>query len=95
VAVTVLKQSGDPQLAEALRNLSEAIIASNEIQTDAKNQALEILSVLSTEATAPKERRHNTVVAALTSRLQELLGVAQGLTVLWAQWGPVIMSAFN
>jgi hypothetical protein len=28
VAVTVLKQSGDPQLAEALRNLSEAIIAS-------------------------------------------------------------------
>jgi len=95
VAVTILKQSGDPQLAEALRNLSEAIIASNEIQTDAKNQALEILSVLSTEATAPKERRHNTVVAALTSRLQELLGVAQGLTVLSAQWGPVIMSAFN
>lgn len=94
-ALTVIKQSGDMQLAAALKGLSEAVIASNAIQADVKNQMLEILSVLSTEATAPKERRHTTVISALISKFRELVGLAKDLSALWAQWGPVITAALG
>jgi hypothetical protein len=94
-ALTVIKQSGETQLAAALKGLSEAIIASNEIQTETKNQMLEILSVLSTEATAPKERRHSTVVGALIAKFRELVGLTKDLSALWSQWGPIITSALG
>lgn len=94
-AITVLKQSDDTRLVEALKKLSEAIISSNEIQTDAKNQLLEILSVLSAEATAPKEQRHTTVISALMSRFHELVSLTKDLSALWAQWGPVITSVLG
>jgi hypothetical protein len=43
---------------------------------------LEIVSVLSTEATARKERLPATVMGALITKLRELIGITKNLSAL-------------
>lgn len=95
VALTTLKQGGDRAIAAALQSLTEALIANRELQEKAKNQALEILSFIATEATAPKEKRRFAVIRPLLTELSTLLQGAAALSQLWNQYGPIIAAFFS
>jgi len=82
--VTVLKTEGNMELAEAVTALSEAVIKSREIADNDKNKILELLSSLSEEALAPKEKRKTAVAKILLSELSDMLG---GITTISAIWG--------
>jgi hypothetical protein len=94
-AITVLRQSGDQIVSTAIQALTEAIIADTAATEELKNQAIEILSVLATEATAPKEQRRRAVIKTLVLELSTLLGGAVALEQLWHQYSPVFMSLFQ
>jgi hypothetical protein len=94
-AITVLRQSGDQTVSAAIQALTEAIIADRTATEELKNQALEILSVLATEATAPKEQRRKAVIKTLVLELSTLLGGAAALEQLWHQHSPTLMSLFQ
>lgn len=94
VSVTSLQQSGDNQLAEAIKELTNAVVASTELQNDAKNQLIEIISVISAEATAPPERQRKGVVKVLTEQLKNILQISAQLTQIWSVCGPIIVEAF-
>lgn len=73
-SVTVLKSEGNTELAIAVAALSEAVIKSNDIANNQKNQILELLSALSEEAVAPREKRKIAVAKAVLADLSAILG---------------------
>jgi len=95
VSVTSIEQSGDSQLANAIKELANAVVSSNELQDETKNQLIEILSVVSSEATAPVERQRKGVVKVLIEQFKNALCISAQLTQLWATWGPIIVASFS
>jgi hypothetical protein len=94
-AVTTLKQSGESNAAETFTKLTEAVAKDPQLTLEQKNQIVELLSVLSTEATAPKERRRGAAMLPLLERLSTLVSGAASLTQLWAQYSPAIERLFS
>jgi hypothetical protein len=93
VSITMLKQNGDTQLAEALTKLSEAVLANTVLQAHQKNEALEILSLIANEASAPPNRRRTSALKPLLSRLRDIISTAGDLTTIWQQWGTVVLDS--
>jgi hypothetical protein len=94
-AVTTLKQSGESAAADTFTKLTEAVAKDAQLTPEQKNQVMELLSVLSTEATAPKERRRSAAMLPLLERLSNLLSGAASLSQLWAQYSPTIERLFS
>lgn len=95
VDISVMKKSGNADLSEAFTQLTDAIVNSDELNTDQKNEAIEILSFISHEAVTQKAKRRATTAKSLLSRFKDIISVTGGLTTLWQEWGQVILKLFN
>ncbi|MDE2059349.1 MAG: hypothetical protein KGL31_00670 [candidate division NC10 bacterium] len=93
-AVTVLRHSGDPQLATAILELSQAVLNSSALIADTKAKIVDILSVLASEATAPKGRRRLAAIGPLLQEIATLVGGAAGLAEIWDRVRPILEAAF-
>jgi hypothetical protein len=93
-ALTILKSGAEADLGEAIKGLSQAILSS-QIGNKEKDEALEILSVLSAEATSPKAKRRASTMKVLWSRLKEIVGMANDLAQAWSNYSPLIFAAFG
>lgn len=93
--VTVLKTKGNIELAQAVTELFEAVIKSTETSNDLKNQIIELLSVISSEAVAPKEKRRRAVLTAVISELSEILSTIGSLASLWEKVKDIFEQFFN
>lgn len=94
-AVTALGAAHEEGVADAVKALAEAVAASTGATAEQKNQVLEILSVLATEATAPKEKRRSAAMRPLLQELSTHVGAIASLAPLWLQYGPVLVQAFR
>lgn len=94
VAISSIDSEGNQEVAQALNELTTAVIKSTEIQGDIKNQIVELLSLIASEATAPRERQRKGAMKALISQLKDLLSIGSDLTRLWGKWGPMIQNIF-
>ena len=95
VAITNLKQSGNDQLANAINILTDSVIASNDLQNKIKDELIEILSFISSEATAPPERQRKAIAKSVIKKFEDTLSVSTQLTQLWTTWGPHIVDTFS
>jgi len=93
--VSVLKTTGNAELAQAITQLSEAVIQSGEIVTDVKNQIIELLGAISSEAVAPKRKQRKAVVKAILSELSETLKTVASLASLWESVKAVLEHFFG
>jgi len=93
-AVSVLKQSGDSQLATAILALSQAVLNTQSLDTDTKAKLIDILSMLATEATAPKERRRAAAIRPLLQEIATYIEGVAGLADLWNRVRPILEAAF-
>jgi hypothetical protein len=94
-AVTVIGQQGAPELASALKKLTEAIASTTSLDFAAQKEALDIVAVLSTESALPKEQRRTGVARPLISRLREVLSVAADLATIGQAALPLLAAAFG
>jgi hypothetical protein len=92
--LTILKNGGAAELGEAIKGLSQAILSS-QIGNKEKDEALEILCVLSAEATNPKEKKRCSTMKVLWGRLKEIIGLANDLAEAWSNYSPRIIAAFG
>ena len=69
--------------ARALTELSESLGASAEMGPEAKNEALEFLSLLASEATALREKRRGKAMLAVLAKLSGIIGGTNALAGLW------------
>lgn len=81
--VTVIRDQGNNQLADAIAKLSEGIIKSDFLSSDKKGGAIEILESLSAEAVMPKDRRKVAMMRALIDSLNSSLSGVAALADLW------------
>ena len=94
-AVSVIGSQGEPQLAGALKALTEAVVASTAMDAAARQETIEILSALGSEATAQKSQRRAGVARPLLRRLRELLSIAADLSSVAQAAVPIIAAAFG
>jgi hypothetical protein len=81
-AVTAVGKAGEPDIAKALKTLTEAAMTHAAIEPAQKAEAAEILSMLASEVTKPKPERRAGAARPLLHRLKEILAVSADLVAL-------------
>jgi hypothetical protein len=94
-SISALIQGGEPALADALKGLSQAIVSSGDLSPNQKNDLIEIMSVIATEAATPKESRRSSVVKTLLDRGEQIMAMASDLTDVFQKLWPVLIGAFQ
>jgi hypothetical protein len=95
-AITQLNQeTGSEAVSAAISALTSAIGSSNELSTEKKNEAVEILSVIASEATVPKENRRGAILRPLLTSLSDIIQSAAGLMQIWQSVAPAITQYFG
>ncbi|PYI82623.1 MAG: hypothetical protein DMF09_13990 [Verrucomicrobia bacterium] len=95
-AISALKS--DPatkEVSDALKQLTNSIAAAQDLASEEKNEAIEILSVVASEATAPKDKRKASVVNRLLAQFPTLIQTSAALLEIWQTVGPSIISFFK
>ncbi|MDZ7337362.1 MAG: hypothetical protein ONB30_02345 [candidate division KSB1 bacterium] len=96
VNVSTLSDSGFPEVANALKILTEAIADSQEIASAQRAELLEQIEELSSQAARkPGERTKAGVIKAILTSLATTLSAAGGLAEVWSTWGPVVTRFFG
>jgi hypothetical protein len=94
-SITVLRSGGESDLAAAVKRLTEAIIASNEINDSLKNEIAEQLAFLSAEAATKPENRSVGIIKSVLAGIRDSISVAAGLITIWDKVEPVFKTAFG
>jgi len=82
-AVGLIRESGNQDVAKMLATMTEALANDAAIDRRTRDEALELLSAVATEAATPKEARRVTVARALLVDLSQILGGAGAAAQLW------------
>lgn len=92
--VGIIRQTGNEELASALKELTESVTGSALTETD-KKRALEQVDSLAEQAEKqPGERKHAYIDGAM-SVLGSMLSAAANLATIWAACQPVIAAFFG
>lgn len=94
-SISALVQIGEPNLAEAIKALSEAILQSGDLTRNQKNELIESLSVISKEAATPNEARQNTVALSLLEKAIKVTALANDIADVSQKWWPILVAAFS
>ena len=93
-AITVLKNDqATYEIAKAISNLTNAIASSN-LPAANKNEAIEILSVVASEATAPDGKRKVSVVKQLLAHFPTVIQTAASVIQIWQAVEPTLTKFF-
>jgi hypothetical protein len=90
VVIGSLNQKGDPNLGIALKELTEAVLKSTELQDRGKQEILEQLSFLSTQTTVPKDARQHGMIASVLDGISKAVSASTALLALWQKIHPLI-----
>jgi hypothetical protein len=94
--VSSLADSGNVEIATALKNLTESLADSQELEPGKRAEALELLGDLSKQAALPPESRSTRASLRLIGAgLASIYDTAAGLTVVWSTYGPVMKAFFG
>jgi|APSaa5957512622_1039677.scaffolds.fasta_scaffold134341_1 hypothetical protein len=94
-SITNLKQGGKEQLANALVTITDSVIASSDLQDKIKDELIEILKYISSEATAPPGQQRKAIAKSVIKKFEDTISVSAKLTQLWATWRLVIVAPFS
>jgi hypothetical protein len=93
-AITALKANPQTQdVAGAILKLASAI-ADSELPAEKKNEAIEILSTVATEATAPEGKRKSSVVKRLLAGFPTLIQTSASAIEIWKTVEPIMRAMF-
>lgn len=94
-SITLMQSRGEGDLAAAIKELTEAIIRSNEVNESAKNEIVEQLEFLVAQATSEKQKRSIGLVKSALAGIRNLVCVAAGLFAIWDRVEPLFRAAFG
>ncbi|WP_148264852.1 hypothetical protein [Collimonas fungivorans] len=94
-SITVLTQTGEPALADAIKALSDAILESKDLTDAQRSELVDSLSVIAQEAATPKETRRNSVAMTLLERAMKITALAGDISGICQKWWPILVAAFS
>ncbi|HYH87431.1 MAG TPA: hypothetical protein VEX60_18400 [Pyrinomonadaceae bacterium] len=96
INITSLINSGQTEVAEALKKITEAVAENKEVSDEKKSEMLDQLNELSGQAAAPPDKRAKPgVIKAVLGGLAASLGAVGGLAKVWSLTGDVICAYFG
>lgn len=96
IKIGTLRQTGHQDIADALKGLSEAIIALEKKASEhEKEMLLGQVSYLSEQATLSEDKRNPGVINATLTNLATTAGALGGLASAWQTWGLPISRYFG
>jgi len=96
LAVSTLAKSGETEIAESLKHITEALADSEDLSEQNRSEIIELLEELGTQAIlSPQDRVNRSVIKALLSTIGSTLGAAGGLAEVWSTWGSAILAYFG
>ncbi len=94
-SITVMENQGNPNLAQAIKMLTEAVLNSNEIIETAKNEIAQQLVILVAHATAKAEDRSLGLIKSILAGLKNAISVSASLITLWNEVEPLFRATFG
>jgi len=80
---------GDPKLVQALKDFTEAVIKDKELDTTKKNEVLEQIAFLSSQAALPKTERKPSIIRTVIANVASAATTA-GLAQAWLALLPLL-----
>ena len=94
-SITVMRERGNDDLARAIKELTNAVIASQQVNDSAKNEILEQLDFLADQVMSEAGTRRTGTIKSILAGMKDTLSVAANLVVLWDRLGPLLRGAFG
>jgi hypothetical protein len=94
-SITVMQSQNRPELADAIKELTCAIIETNEIKKDLKNEIAQQLEFLTAQVTAKQEDRSLGLVKSVIIGLENTLSTVASLITIWDKVEPLLRVAFK
>ena len=82
-SIDVMQNRGDNELAAAIKDLTQEVVNSKEIQDDVRKEITELLQYLASAASTDKDTQNKSVVKQVLERLEKLIPAA---TLAWSIW---------
>lgn len=95
IAMSHVRAGGELEFAEALKKLTQAVVDAGELNVEAKNEILEHLSFLASQAVIPKEQRQRSIARTVIQTLERILAAAGALGSLWGPLKPFAEALFS
>lgn len=83
IAMNNINAQEHGSLAEGIKNFTEAVLKSDEIDEDAKEDIIEQLAVISEEAGKSEEQRKQSVLKTLLVAVKDTVSTSAALSALW------------
>jgi hypothetical protein len=90
VALDHVQNAGAPDLASALQQLTEAVLASSDLPTEEKTEAVEHLSHLAKQAALPKDQRQTAIGRTVVDGFERIINASSGLLTIWNIVKPIL-----
>ncbi len=90
-----MQNRGEGDLAIAIKELTEAILRSNEVNECAKNEIAEQIDFLVAQVTAEPQNRSIGMVKSILAGIRDSISVAAGLLTIWGKLEPLFRIAFG
>ena len=95
VAMSHIKTSGNEELAKALKEFTETVIAEAKLDTELKNQIIEQISFLASQSALPKEKQKSGIVKAVLLGIKYTVSTIATLSPLWDKLQPLLERIFT
>ena len=93
--IEVIQNLGDKDLANAVKQLTEAVLDSEEINDELKREIAEQLELLVTEALAGKDKQRKSLAKSVMSNISQSIGTVAGLLTIWNSAQPLLQAYFG
>lgn len=90
IAMSKIKNSGNEELAKAVKEFTEAVISEIKLNNETKNQILELISFLTKQSLLNKEKRQNSIIKAILPSVKSLISTIALLVNLWTKLKPLL-----
>ncbi len=94
-SITIMRSRGETELAEAVKELTQALVDSKEIEESTRKEIAEQLEFLVAQATAEPKNRSIGVVKGVLAGIRDSISVAAGLITIWDKVEPLIRAALG
>lgn len=94
VAMDRIKISGDNDLVRALKEFSEAVINDRQLDADLKNELIEQIGFISSQAVLTKEKQQPGLIKAVIGAIQNAVAPISTLLSLWDVLRPLLEGKF-
>ena len=93
--IAFIHNHGDKELADALKQLTEALVNSTEISNALKFKTAEQLDFLVNEAFANKEKQRKSFARTVMTDISQSIGTIAGLITIWNTVQPLLQACFG